>query len=470
MIMKAKYFSYSLAILLTAVAGCTKESSDLQTEAKQKIRISAECVTKTYGLETIKFHSKDKLSVFDTEGANNEFALPSGAAAPGNAPATFEGEISSGSQPQYVVYPYDANASIAGDVMTVTVPAHYAPGNANSVLRGMNISVGEIVSSEGAYSAKLMNLCGLVGVEIGSYAIGLKNVKLSADQPLTGTVSFKYENGAPVVTGVANGHTSVDFDVMRDTKTNLPTAGKFYFSVLPGTYTGLKLTLTLASGETKEITTNKSLTVTRGSRTLLPVTLADIQDAPYGRSQGQFQISVNFYASGSGNNKALYYENNGSVAYLPTADASALTESKTFYTNYTIDGTVYSFPFHIITGTDAKYRYQGSPYFSLLMQPGTSTCIVCPAIPGHYLHQAKFSAGGTSGESYTVSNVYGRENLTTGNSVTFEGTTYLGNKKEGSARTISTICGTEINRLYYIYPGKAEARLQIVTLIYKEQI
>lgn len=58
MIMKAKYFSYTLAILLTTVAGCTKESSDLQPEAKQKITITAGYAeTKTYGVETIKFHS-----------------------------------------------------------------------------------------------------------------------------------------------------------------------------------------------------------------------------------------------------------------------------------------------------------------------------------------------------------------------------------------------------------------------------
>ena len=468
--MKAKYFSYSLAILLTAVAGCTKEASDLQIEGKQKIVISADCATKTYGVETIKFHSKDKLTVFDTNGANNEFALPADAPTPGNAPATFEGEITSGSQPQYVVYPYDANASIAGDVMTVTVPDHYTPGNANSVLRGMNISVGEIQNNEGVYTATLKNLCGIVGVEVGSYAIGLKNVKLSANEPLTGTVSFKSENGVPEVVGVADGHTSVDFDVMRDSKTNLVTAGKFYFSVIPGTYTGLKLTLTLASGETKEITTDKSLTVTRGSRTLLPVTLADIQNAPYGRTQGQFQVSVNFYNGGKGNNKAFYYDNNGTVAYLPTAGGSELTESMTFYADCTVDGTVYSFPFHIIAGTDSKYRYQGGSYYSLLMQPGTNMCIVCPAIPGHYLHQAMFSAGGTTGESFIVSNVYGRENLTSDNSVEFTGSTYVGNKGEGSARTISTKCGTETNRLYYIYPGKTDARLQIVTLIYKEAL
>lgn len=457
MIMKAKYFSFSLAILLTAVAGCTKESADLQIEGKQKILISADCATKTYGVETIKFHSKDKLSVFDTNGANNEFALPAGAPTPGNAPASFEGEISSGSQPQYVVYPYDANASIAGDVMTVTVPAHYAPGNANSVLRGMNISVGEIQNNEGVYTATLKNLCGIVGVEIGSYAIGLKNVKLSANEPLTGTVSFKCQDGAPVVTGVANGHTSVDFDVMRDAKTNLVTPGKFYFSVVPGTYTGLKLTLTLANGETKEITTNKSLTVTRGSRTLLPVTLADIQSAPVKRDQVVVELA--FYSKGA---SVLYYDNEGVKTTLPSASGSELTSSMTFYTDNTIDGVKYSFPFHIISQNNAKYRYQGSPYKGLDMAPGTDFCIVLPALPGYYLRGFKCAAYNTA-YKYKVSNVYGRENMNETNSVEL---TVKANEV-GAIKYVTSILGKTPEILNYIYPMTSASKLQILQVYYE---
>lgn len=455
--MKAKYFSYSLAILLTAVAGCTKESSDLQTEAKQKITISAECVTKTYGLETIKFHSKDKLSVFDTNGANNEFALPAGAQTPGNAPASFEGEISSGSQPQYVVYPHDVNASISEDVMTVTVPAHYAPGNVNSILRGMNISVGEIQNNEGEYSARLMNVCGLVGVEIGSYAIGLKNIKLSANEPLTGTVSFKYQDGEPVVTGVANGHTSVDFDVMRDTQTNLVTPGKFYFSVVPGTYTGLKLTLTLANGQTKEITTGKPLTVARGSRTLLPVTLADIQSAPVKRKQVVVELA--FYSKGA---SVLYYDNEGVKTTLPSASGSELSSSMTFYTDNTIDGVTYSFPFHIISQNDAKYRYQAGSYKGLNMSLGTDFCIVLPALPGYYLRGFKCAAYNTA-YKYKVSNVYGRENMTSANSVEL----IVGKDAVGEIKYVTSILGKTPEILNYIYPISDTSILQILQVYYE---
>ena len=457
MIMKAKYFSYSLAILLTAVAGCTKESSDLQTDAKQKITISAECVTKTYGLETIKFNKTDHLSVFDSKGANNDFALPSDAPTPGNAPASFEGEITSGSQPQYVVYPYEAASSISGDVITVTVPDHYAAKNANSVLRGMNISVGEVVENEGVYSAHLMNICGIVGVEIGSYAIGLKNVKLSANEPLTGTVSFKYENGAPVVTGVANGHTSVDFDVMRDTQTNLVTPGKFYFSVVPGTYTGLKLTLTLANGQTKEITTGKPLTVARGSRTLLPVTLADIQSAPVKRTQVVVELA--FYSKGA---SVLYYDNEGVKATLPSASGSELTSSMTFYTDNKIDDVTYSFPFHIISQNNAKYRYQAGSYKGLDMAPGTDFCIVLPALPGYYLRGIKCAAYSTA-YKYKVSNVYGRENMNETNSVELT----VGVNAVGGINYVTSTLGNTPEILNYIYPMTNTSKLQILQVYYE---
>ena len=405
------------------------------------------------------FHSKDKLSVFDTNGANNEFALPAGAPTPGNAPASFEGEISSGSQPQYVVYPYDVNASISEDVMTVTVPAHYAPGNANSILRGMNISVGEIQSNEGEYSARLMNVCGIVGVEIGSYAIGLKNVKLSANEPLTGTVSFKYQDGAPVVTGVANGHTSVDFDVMRDANTNLVTPGKFYFSVVPGTYTGLKLTLTLASGEIKEITTDKSLTVTRGSRTLLPVTLADIQSAPVDRVQGQVVVELAFYSKGA---SVLYYDNEGTRTTLPSTSGSELTSSMTFYTDNTIDGVTYSFPFHIISQNNAKYRYQAGAYKGLDMAPGTDFCIVLPALPGYYLRGFKCAASNAA-YKYKVSNVYGRENMNETNSVQLT----VGTNAVGDITYVTSTLGKTPEILNYIYPMTSTSKLQILQVYYE---
>ena len=456
MIMKAKYFSYSLAILLTAVAGCTKESSDLQTEAKQKITISAECSTKTYGVETIKFHSKDKLSVFDTNGANNEFALPADAPTPGNAPATFEGEITSGSQPQYVVYPYDANASIAADVMTVTVPDHYAPGNANSVLRGMNISVGEIQNNEGVYTATLKNLCGIVGVEVGSYAIGLKNVKLSANEPLTGTVSFKSQNGVPEVVDVVDGHTTVDFDVMRDSKTNLVTAGKFYFSVIPGTYTGLKLTLTLASGETKEITTDKSLTVTRGSRILLPVTLADIQNAPVKRSQ--VVVTLDFYNKAA---SAFYYDNAGTITNIPSASGSELTQSMTFYSDSKIDDVTYSFPFNVICQNSAKYRYQAGSFKALDMNPGTDFCIVCPALPGYYLRGVKCAVSNTA-YKFTISNVYGRENLNSSNSVELT----VAANAVGAIKYVNSVLGNTPEVVNYLYPMTGTSKLQILQLYY----
>lgn len=459
MIMKAKYFSYTLAILLTTVAGCTKESSDLQPEAKQKITITAGYAeTKTYGVETIKFHSKDKLTVFDTQGANNEFALPSGASAPGNAPASFEGEITSGSQPQYVVYPYDAEASISEDVMTVTVPAHYAPGNANSILRGMNISVGEIQNIDGKYSATLKNLCGIVGVQIPAGALALRNVKLSANEPLTGTVSMRYSDGAPVFESVTNGHTSVDFDVMLDSNTKMVTEGKFYFSVLPGTYTGLKLTLTLENGQTKEITTDKSLEVTRGSKTLLPFTLADILSAPVGRSQ--VVVHINFPSKTT---KTLYYyDAEGVQTYLPTSTSTALSESMTVYCDNKIDEVTYSFPFHIITDGVSTYRYQGSPYTALDMSPGTGCCIVCPTIPGYYLSGVKCAAYNNT-YTFTISNEYGRDKLTDENSVSL---TVGKQELPANNDTMDEKFGTKSGQLFYLYPTTGTSKLQQLRLLY----
>ena len=457
--MKAKYFSYTLAILLTAVVGCSKESSDLLPQTKQKITIKAGYEeTKTFGVETIKFNKVDKLSVFDSKGLNNVFAQPSDEAEAAVS-ASFDGEISAGSQPKYVVYPYEAESTISNDVITVTVPNHYKAVNANSVLRGMNISVGEVVKNDGKYSATLRNLCGIVGVQIPAGALALRNVKLSANEPLTGTVSMKYDGGAPVVTDVTNGHTSVDFDVMLDTNTKLITEGKFYFSVLPGTYTGLKLTLTLESGETKEITTDKSLTVTRGSRTLLPVTLADILNAP-SVERGQVVVHIDFPTKKT--NTLYYYNSEGVQTYLPTASGSELTESKTVYCDNKIDGVTYSFPFHIITDGESNYRYMGSTYTALNMNPGLGVTIVCPAIPGYYLSGVKCAAYNNT-YKYTISNVYGRENLTKENSL--ELTVGKGTLPENND-SMDALFGTKSGQVFYLYPTTKTSYLQQLRLLY----
>jgi hypothetical protein len=269
-------------------------------------------------------------------------------------------------------------------------------------------------------------------------------------------VSFKSENGVPEVVGVADGHTSVDFDVMRDSKTNLVTAGKFYFSVIPGTYTGLKLTLTLASGETKEITTDKSLTVTRGSRTLLPVTLADIQNAPVKRSQ--VVVTLDFYNKAA---SAFYYDNAGTITNIPSASGSELTQSMTFYSDSKIDEVTYSFPFNVICQNSAKYRYQASTLKALDMSPGTDFCIVCPALPGYYLRGVKCAAVNTT-YKYTISNVYGRESLNSTNSVELT----VGKNAVGDIKYVNSVLGNTPEVVNYLYPMTATSKLQILQLYY----
>ena len=402
--MKAKYFSYSLAILLTAVAGCTKESSDLQIEGKQKIVISAGYAeTKTFGIETIKFNTSDKLSVFDSEGANNQFAQPS-EDPKASVSATFEGEITSGSQPKYVVYPYEANAKILNDVITTTIYSSYNATNKNSVLNGMNLSIGGISTQNDAYTATLKNVCGIVGIKIPSEVIGVKKVKLTTNESLAGNVSIAYNDGDPEVVSKPDGSKSIEFSIPANDGLQYNDCS-FYFSLVPGTYTGIRVTITLLNGQTKEFSSNNQLVVKRGSRIMMKeLTLADVQDVP----SGDITLTLKFDSTIKDDSNVtqcscFYVKNDESLSYLPKTSGTAITTGATYYYDQEIDGQNYSFPFYLcannVNGGSMYYRaaaveYNGTKYVKDLRISGSSTAINCyiktPAIPGKKLTRVGF--------------------------------------------------------------------------------
>ena len=459
--MKKIYLAIAIIAAATIAAGCSKEPTQPTPVAKEKITLNAgNPVTKTFGTTTIKFNSGDKLSVFDSEGGNNEFSLTSAAA---STSGTFEGEITASSTPAFAVYPYSAGASISGDNITITLPAHYDIVNSNSVLRGMNLSIGKITESEGAYSSALKNVCGIVGVPVVPEAFGVTNIKLSANEPLTGTVTFNYNNGEPTVVSVTGGATSVDFDTRHNLTTNyLSDDGTIYFSVLPGTYTGVKLTISLANGTEKVISSANSLVVSRNGRIRMPVTLSNIQDVPV---RNQIVLLLNFYEKA---NTQLYYDDNGTPQYLPTAAADAISGGVTYYHDETIDAASYSFPYHVYSPSPAKFRYQAGSYKCLNFTGGTGSYIVCPAIPGYYLRAVSWSCTDT-GKKIRVSNILTDDCSTLSTGSNCYEITPGQNGTLPSATFVTGLLGTTPGQVVYVYPTSATVLVQKLRLLYLPQ-
>lgn len=477
--MKKFYLAIAIIAAASIAAGCSKEPTQSTSVAKEKITINAgNQVTKTYGIETIRFNKNDHISVFDSAGENNDFEN----AAAGTS-VSFEGEITGGSNPLYAVYPFTEGASISGSIVTTTIADHYRATTKNSVLRGMNLSIGEISGEAGSYSCELKNVCGILGIQIPADVIGIGNVKLSANESLAGNVSIDYNAGTPSVVSAPDGAKSVDFDIVEENGLQFNDC-KFYFSLVPGTYTGIKITITLLNGKTKEFSSSNPVTVVRNGRILLKkLTLAEVQDVP----SGDLTLTLPLYTTGKDDANVtqgitLYQMNGGTKTYLPKAAGTALTGGATYW----FDQDGYSYPFYLCANNGSE---AGSIYYRIatvntdklvraVRISGSTSEILCyiktPAIPGKKLTQVQFyhQYESTANQNQRL-RICGNLNDVGGNSSDASIDYYTGVKgamagTTGSAGTVASInvTGSQAGQSYYIYHKHPYMNLSKLNLVY----
>lgn len=188
----------------------------------------------SYGnsVATVYWTSDDALSVFDSDGANNQFTMD--AAGKGKASADFNGSITLGSTAKYAMFPYDAAASISGDVITTTLKTTQSSNNATSFSKSANLAIGAIEGS----TVQLKNACGLIRFVLPT--MDAKSVTLSCkDGYLAGKVKLDCSTGTPEVSEIVEGSKSVTLS--HGTRLY---ASSFFLCVLPGTYKGITVTVT----------------------------------------------------------------------------------------------------------------------------------------------------------------------------------------------------------------------------------
>ena len=312
-----------LFLLLTVSVSCVDEvyeSSDIEREIS--IQVSSQD-TKTSGITEIVFDEGDCLSLFDGQGNNCLFEQDNAQT------GSFIGKIHGDGAPTYAVYPYCESASVVDGKISTVFPKHFEAIRSNSVICGMNLSVGEIIYSNAAYSATLKNVCGIVGVNIPEEVIGVSNVRLISKEgkALSGRVLLDYNGGQPVVCSVESGEPSVDFDIASDSK-NKAEAGKYYFSILPGIYKGVRLEVTLLSGSVYSFESENTLVVERSKRTFLKdIELSDVQHAP----TSSMSLEIAFPASEDGSYCPTLYKKEGqTISYLPPYGAGNY-DGNTYY-------------------------------------------------------------------------------------------------------------------------------------------
>lgn len=478
--MKKFYLAFVIIAAASIAAGCSKEPTQPTSVAKEKITLTAGASeTKTYGVETIRFNGSDHLSIFDSEGENNDFALTSTSGASGD----FSGEITSGSTPLFAIYPYNASASISGTRITTTLESHFTATNKNSVLRGMNLSIGQITGSAGSYAAELKNVCGILGIHIPADVIGVKNVKLTANESLAGNVTIDYNSGEPSVVSAPDGAKNVDFDIPADNGLQWNDT-KLYFCIVPGTYTGIKITITLLNGKTKEFSSANPVTVVRNGRILLKnLSLAEVQDVP----AGDLTLTLPLYTTGKDDADVtqgitLYQMDGSTKTYLPKASGSALTGGATYW----FDQDGYSYPFYLCANNSSTagsiyYRiatYDSNKYVRAVRISGGSESIRCyiktPAIPGKKLTQVQFYHQHESTSNTTLRlRICGNLDDKGGNASDASLDYYTNVKAamaqtSGAAGTVASIdiTGSQAGQSYYIYHKHSYMNLSKLNLVY----
>ncbi|MBQ9548064.1 MAG: hypothetical protein IJV01_02760 [Bacteroidales bacterium] len=286
--MKTTKLFIGMATVVLAFAACSKINPAPQERSLEPFTLSAGAAqdenddvaqspaARTYSTwsanlatRSVRWNSDDELSVFDSEGANNRFSLSSEA---GQPTADFSGSISAASTADFALFPYDSNASISGTTISTTIPSDQVLGNEQSW--GVNCSVA--VGAVSAGKAALKNVCGLIRLTVPNYHV--YSVTLSAKENLAGDVEIDCSGEAPSATIVANGSKSVTYRASKAGKSIY--ASTFWFCVLPGSYTGITVTVKYSDGRADSVfgdaESSATLTVARSQTTNLGI--LDIAD------------------------------------------------------------------------------------------------------------------------------------------------------------------------------------------------
>ena len=144
-----------LLALAGVMAGCTNDGSSELQRPETTIRLTAELqqgsrtVLGDDGLKVL-WENQDRLGVFSDKGdANVSFLLSEGA---GESVGRFEGALSKGAVPQYVYYPYSADAGTSTATLAVTVDAEQTQNGTTASIGANDFKIGSYDAAQKRFS------------------------------------------------------------------------------------------------------------------------------------------------------------------------------------------------------------------------------------------------------------------------------------------------------------------------------
>ena len=146
-----------LLALAGVMAGCTNDGSSELQRPETTIRLTAELqqgsrtVLGDDGLKVL-WENQDRLGVFSDKGdANVSFLLSEGA---GESVGRFEGALSKGAVPQYVYYPYSADAGTSTATLAVTVDAEQTQNSTTASIGANDFKIGSYDAAQKRFSLR----------------------------------------------------------------------------------------------------------------------------------------------------------------------------------------------------------------------------------------------------------------------------------------------------------------------------
>ena len=256
-----------LAAIASAVA-CTPAAPDSTVPSNLVYRqfeasISPATRTSLSGTQVLWDLSGEQISMLDSQG--NSYTLDQTGVDEGRTNATFGGDVPE-SGLVYAVYPASESASCSGGSVSLAIPSQQSATPA-SFAPGANVAISK-VTAEKLY---FKNIGGLVGFTVN--ADNIRSIRFSATgsngNSLTGAVKVNYSGTDPVCEPLPSGGN----DYVELTGT-IASGTKYWAVVAPGSYTGLRVVFTDASGRTATLTKDATFTVERSKAvSISPFTL-----------------------------------------------------------------------------------------------------------------------------------------------------------------------------------------------------
>ncbi len=252
----------------------------------------------------------DAIGIFDTKA--NKFDIIEGA---GTSTGRFSG-FALPDTPLYAFYPYDETVSVSGSILSATLPSEqYSTADAT-----FDTMLNPAVAIPGAdNSLAFDHVAAMFKVILEGVTGDVKSIALSADKSLAGayTVDMSAETYSAAA---ASSDTPAGVSLVGKDGGNLA-AGPYYIVILPGSYTDMTLTVTLADG-TSAMAEISSLTVEARDIKEAVIPVGEFTHGDFGFAQTE---DTNFSYKGS--TKTYTVNAPAGTSWTLTADSEDVTLS-----------------------------------------------------------------------------------------------------------------------------------------------